>query len=248
MLTLVTRPRPAAEETAARLRALGHEVLMDPMLHIRHLPEGLRKAMLAAPFVSPFDVLAFTSINGVDACMAAMAAAPEGPAWFQALSPLPVYAVGTRTAQAVRQAGFSTIITCAGDARDMTRRMAQDLPADTRILYPAALHRAADLPAALAPHGLHVTISEVYAAETARTLAQTTRDALAEGQIECVLHYSQRTATALLSCVAAAGLMHRLSNARHLCLSAQVAGPLVAAGLQTHLAGAPSEEALLALL
>ncbi|MGE4372674.1 MAG: uroporphyrinogen-III synthase [Xanthobacter sp.] len=248
MLTLITRPQPAAEDTAAHLRARGHEVLIDPMLQIRHLPDGLRETMLTAPFVTPFDVLAFSSINGVEAVMAAIAAAPEGPAWLETLNPLPVYAVGTRTAQAARQAGFSTIITCAGDAGDMTRRMAQELPAGARILYPAARHRAADLPAALAPHGLHVTISEVYDAQTAHALAPATRDALAEGRIECVLHYSQRTARALLACVAAAGLMHRLSNARHLCLSAQVADPLVAAGFQTHLAGAPSEVALLALL
>lgn len=236
MLTLVTRPEPAAARTLARLAALGHDVLFDPMLEIRpratRLPEG------------PFQALTFTSINGVQGFMAQQNISAIWPR----LRTLPVYTVGPRTAEEARQTGFDHVIDCDGDARDLTARMKAELPAGTRILYPAGEHRAADLPAALAPAGMVVDIAVVYAAEGVDALSTQTRAALAEGRVACILHFSRRTVLAFLACVAKAGLENALCGPRHLCLAAQVAGPLVERGLAVELADAPNEEALFALL
>lgn len=121
MLTLVTRPEPAAARTLARLAALGHDVLFDPMLEIRpratRLPEG------------PFQALTFTSINGVQGFMAQQNISTMWPR----LRTLPVYTVGPRTAEEARQTGFDHVIDCDGDARDLTARMKAELPAGTRI-------------------------------------------------------------------------------------------------------------------
>ncbi len=232
MLTLVTRPEPAAARTLTRLRALGHDVLFDPMLEIRP-----RATLLPA---GPFQALTFTSINGVRGFMAQMLE--------PGLTRLPVYTVGPRTAEEAQAAGFTHVIDCDGDARDLTARMTTELPSGTRVLYPAGEHRAADLPAALAPAGIRVEIAVVYAAHGVTALSGESCAALAKERVDLILHFSRRTVLAFLNCVAAAGLEAHLSRPRHLCLAAQVAGPLVEKGLAVEIATAPNEEALFALL
>ena len=82
----ITRAQPAAELTAQRVRALGHEALVAPLLAVRTLPDvSIDLAGVAA--------LAFTSANGVRA--------------FADLSgerSLRVFAVGAATAQAAAAA------------------------------------------------------------------------------------------------------------------------------------------------
>jgi uroporphyrinogen-III synthase len=75
------------------------------------------------------------------------------------------------------------------------------------------------------------------------------RAALAAGTVDAVLHYSARTAAAFLAAVTMADVRDLSIQIRHLCLSAQVAAPLAAAGAKTvEVAGEPSEQALLALI
>ena len=231
MRVLVTRPEPAASQTAERLSGMGHAALVDPMLRIA--PTG------AALPDGRFDAVAFTSVNGVKAL-----AAHPGAGRFAAL---PAFCVGPRTAQAARQAGFAQVTDCAGDAAALAGRLAAALGAGARVLHPAGEDRAADLGALVAGPGLAVELAIVYAALPADALAEATRAALAEGTIGAALHFSPRTVKTLLACAAAAGLDDRLRQVRHLCLSAQVAAPLGTGG-GVEIAAAPNEDALLALL
>jgi len=232
MHVLVTRPEPAATQTAERLRKLGHAVTVDPMLRIAptntKLPDG------------PFDAVAFTSINGVKA----FAVHPEGPGFFH----LPAFAVGPRTSKEARAVGFTTTFDCDGDASALAGRIAAALPAGARVLNPAGEDRAADLQALLSAPGIALELAIIYAAQPADALSDEARDALAGGTVTAALHLSQRTAKTLLRCVAAAGLNGALTGVRQLCLSEQVAEPLVKAGLNVEVAGAPNEDALFALL
>ncbi|ABS66408.1 Uroporphyrinogen III synthase HEM4 [Xanthobacter versatilis] len=232
MHILVTRPEPAASQTAERLRTLGHAVTVDPMLRIAPtaptLPEG------------PFDAVAFTSINGVKA----FAQHPQGPDFFH----LPAFAVGPRTSKEARAIGFANVTDCDGDASALAGRIAGALPAGARVLNPAGEDRAADLQALLAAPGISLELAIVYAAQPADALSEEAHAALASGTVTAALHLSQRTVKTLLACVAAAGLNDRLIEVRQLCLSEQVAEPLVKAGLKVEVATAPNEDALLALL
>lgn len=232
MHILITRPEPAASQTAARLRALGHAVTVDPMLRIAPndvaLPDGR------------FDAVAFTSINGVKA----LAAHPQGPGLFH----LPAYAVGTRTAKEARAAGFSRVTDCAGDAAALAGTLAATLPRGARVLHPAGEDRAADLSEMMASPGIEVVLAVIYAAVPADALSQEARAALAAGTVTAALHLSHRTVQTFLRCVAAAGLESRLAAIRELCLSHQVAEPFVKAGLGVEIAPAPNEDALIALL
>lgn len=231
MRVLVTRPEPAASQTAARLKAMGHEAVVDPMLRIAPtrapLPDG------------PFDAVAFTSINGVKA----FAAHSD----FPRFSALPAFAVGSRTAREARNVGFASVTDCEGDAAALAGRLAQALGPGARVLNPAGEDRAADLAELLAEPGLKVELAIIYAAEPADALSEEARDALASGTIAAALHFSHRTVKTLLACAAAAGLQGRLAEVRHLCMSAQVGAPL-GAGAKVEVAAAPNEDELLALL
>ncbi|MBA4791414.1 MAG: uroporphyrinogen-III synthase, partial [Rhizobiales bacterium] len=227
MRLLLTRPEPGAARTAARLRGMGHEVLADPMLRIEPV---------AAPLPpGPFDALAFTSANGVRA----FAAAPPD---------IPVYAVGTRTAEAARARGMARVVACAGDAPALAAALSAALPRGARILHPAGEDRAADLAALVAPAGLEIVTLVVYGARPADALSDETRAALAAGALDGALHFSPRTAGALLRCVSAAGLMEPFTRLRHFCLSGAVAAALGPAGNAARTAPVPDEDALLALL
>lgn len=232
MLVLVTRPLPAANQTAKRLRALGHDVTVDPMLRIAPtttpLPEG------------PFDAVAFTSINGVTA----FGAHPDGKRFLH----LPAFAVGPRTAKEARAIGFTNVTDCDGDASALAGRIGAVLPSGARVLNPAGEDRAADLAGLLAAPGISLDLAIVYAAEPAEALSEDARAALAGGTVKAALHFSQRTVKTLLRCVAAAGLNDALTGVRELCLSEQVAEPFVRKGLAVEVAAAPNEDALFALL
>lgn len=231
MHILVTRPEPAASQTAARLVALGHKVTIDPMLRIAPstapLPEG------------PFEAVAFTSINGVKA----FAAHPE----FSRFSALPAFAVGTRTAREARAAGFANVTDCEGDAAALAGRLASALPEGARVLNPAGEDRAADLAELLEGPGIKVQLAIIYGAVPADALSEEARAALEAGTVTAALHFSHRTVKTLIHCVAAAGLEQRLQAVRQLCISAQVGGPFGPA-YKVEVASAPNEDALLALL
>ncbi len=91
MRLLVTRPEPDAERTAAALRARGHSVVIAPLLRIEPLAD-------AAIGAGPWAAVLVTSAN--------IAHAIAGHAKRADLTHLPVFAVGERSAHAMRIAGL----------------------------------------------------------------------------------------------------------------------------------------------
>jgi uroporphyrinogen-III synthase len=231
---LVTRPEPEGDRTAALLRSRGHEVLRMPMLRI----EAIADAALGP---GPWAAVLFTSVNAV----CALAAHPR----FGEMAGLPAYAVGARTRAAAAAAGFAPVRSADGDVHDLARLVAAELPASLPLLHPAGEARAGDLAGALEAHGLRVAMAIVYRSVMVSDVTPEVRDALASGAIDAVLHYSARTASAFMAAATRAGLRDRVIGTRHLCLSAQVAAPLVAAGVRSpEVAAEPNENALLACL
>jgi len=145
MRVLVTRPEPAASRTAARLRELGHEAIVAPLL----IPRPLDWAVPPGKW----QAVAFTS---------ASAAALAGD--LSALALLPAYAVGEATAAAARDAGFTQVRSARGDASAVFALAAADGIA--RLLHLAGQDRSA----ATVPPGLTVGVVTVYVAELAGRL------------------------------------------------------------------------------
>jgi uroporphyrinogen-III synthase len=232
---LITRPEPECARTAARLRRRGYEVLAQALLRI----EPVGDAELGG---GPWAAVLFTSANAVRAVAVHRR--------FAALAGLPACTVGQRTQAAAAAAGFAPVLSANGDV-DALARLIEVEPhsADRPLLYCAAEDRAGDLAGALQARGIRVETVCVYRAALATDLSPQVRTALAGGLIDAILHYSARTAAAFVAAATTAGVRDLSIRARHLCLSAQVAAPLVAAGATAvDIAREPNEEALFALI
>jgi uroporphyrinogen-III synthase len=232
MRVLVTRPEPDGERTAAKLRALGHDVMLAPLLRVEALDADLG---------GTWDAVALTSMNAVRAV--------AGHPGLERVLACPVYAVGGRTADAAFAQGFADVVSADGDLSDLIRLMKTHLRAGSRVLYLAGEDRSGDLAGELAPAGIAVATRVVYRAVAASQFPAEVRAALAAGTMDGVLHFSGRTAGIYLACAAASGVTARALAPAHYCLSRQVAEPLVAAGArQVHVAEEPTEAGLIGLI
>jgi len=233
MRLLVTRPEPDAARTATALRARGHSVVIAPLLRI----EPLAGAAIGA---GPWAAVLVTSAN--------IAHAIAGHARRADLTHLPVFAVGERSAHAMRALGCTHVISAGGNAGDLARIVAAHLNPPARLLYLAGEHRSGDLGGELRTKGFAVEIAAVYRAVTADILPLEAAAALAGG-LDGVLHFSRRSAEAYVEAARAADLLESALRPAHFCLSAQVAAPLQSAGGRlVRVARQPTEAALLDLI
>jgi uroporphyrinogen-III synthase len=232
MRLVVTRPQFDGERTAAALRAAGHEVLLAPLMRVEPV---------AADLSGNWGAMVITSANAP----AAIADNPERTT----LITRPVFAVGRRSADAARQAGFADVTSAGGDVRDLVQLIAeQHADAKAPLLYLAGEDRAADLIGELAVHGVAAEMRIVYRAVTAPFPPELI-DAFKAQAVDGVLHFSKRSADNFVSGAVDAGLADAALAVRHYCLSEQVAGPLAAAGAaRIAIAARPQEAALIELL
>ncbi len=173
---MVTRPEPGASETARRLRALHHDPIIAPLLHIRPLA--------LAPFGEVGAVLV-TSGNAV-------------PFLPLSLHSALLLAVGDATAERARSAGFTRVASADGDAAalaDLTRR---SCPPGAALLFATARGQGAPLAAALRAHGFVVRRRAVYAACPASRMPPMAVRALRDGSLSAALFLSAETARAFV--------------------------------------------------
>jgi uroporphyrinogen-III synthase len=232
---LVTRPEPEGGETAARLRARGHEVVLAPLLRI----EPMADVPLSA---GPWAGVVFTSANAVRAIAAHRR--------FGELAGLPAYAVGARTREAAKAAGFANVVSAQGDVDALAGLIATAVEGGgPPLLYLAGSDRSGDLAGALAKVGGAVETTIAYRAVIVGDFDADVRQAIAARRIDAVLHYSVRTAQAFIAAATAGGLMDSVMKIMHFCLSPQVAAPLAAAGAASiRVAMEPNETALFTLI
>ncbi len=231
MRVLVTRPEPDAVDTARRLNALGLDPVVFPLMRME-----VTKARLPEP--DGLSGLIVTSTNGLRALEMRQALA-------RYLS-LPLYAVGEKTAIAARSAGFADVITANGDAGALVELVAGKARTGT-YFYPSAEATARDLPKALAASGHLVIAAEIYRMVAETRLPAEIDDALAEGDIAAALIYSRRTAELFAELTELVLSPEARRALTLICLSENVAGPLVSHGfVRVVLADFPSEEAMMA--
>lgn len=231
MRIALTRPQDDSARTAAALRAHGHDVLIAPLLRIETLPLDLQGRYGAA---------VITSANAA----AAIADHPERAA----LAALSLFAVGKRSADAARSAGFTDVHVAGGDIDDLVRLIAEQRPdAKAPLLYLAGEDRSGDLAGDLAVHGIAVELAVIYRAVPQPFPAELTA-ALQGHAVDAVMHFSRRSAAQYVTGARDAGIADAALGVRHLCLSAQVAAPLREAGAsRIDVAKRPDESAMVAL-
>jgi len=221
----ITRAQPGADATAERVRGLGHEAWVTPLLEVHDLEDvAIDLAGVAA--------LAFTSANGVRAF-----AARSGDRTRK------VFTVGGATAQAARQAGFPSVLSSDGDVE----ALAQGIAARRGELKGAVLHAGAaelagDLVGALTARGVEARRLILY--ET-RPIAIPETQLAALLRADVVLLHSPRGAQALAKALRG----HPAPAMRALGLSKEVLKPLARTRLAAKAAPAyPLEAALLQLI
>jgi len=232
MRIVVTRPQDDSERTAAALRERGHIVIVAPLLRVEPIPVALRHA---------YGAIVITSANA--------AAAMNGLSAHETLVALPLYAVGRRSADAARAAGFNNVHVAGGDMKDLVRLIAEHRPdARAPLLYLAGEDRSGDLIGDLAVRGIAAELAVVYRAAPVPFSAELI-GALQSGAIDAVLHYSRRSAEQYVAGAKATGIATPALRLRHICLSGSTAAPLIEAGARNvAVAKRPDEQATFALL
>jgi uroporphyrinogen-III synthase len=232
MRVVVTRPQADSERTADALRARGHEVLVAPLLRVEPV---------AADLSGGWGGVIITSANTPGAIAGNLARA--------ALVTLPLFAVGQRSADSARKAGFADVTSAGGDVRDLVQLIAaRRADAAAPLLYLAGEDRAADLVAELAVHGVASEMRVVYRATTA-PFPSTLTAALQAGDVDAVLHFSKRSAENYIAGARQEGIIEQALAVRHFCLARPIAEPLSGAGAGSiAVAKRPDEAALLGLL
>ncbi len=232
MSILVTRPEPGASRTLAALAASGLAGLSAPLFDV---------VMTGAPRpTGKFAALIVTSANG---------AAGLSPALADLAADIPVFAVGDRTAEAMRLAGFTQVASASGDNQALAKLVAASVAPRYRLLLASGEDHKDALPAALTRAGYEIALWTRYKAVSLDELPALARDGLQDGRITSVLHYSRRAAETFTALAVSAGLAGTLASLTHYVMSEDVAEPLAAAGCaDIRIAAAPVEEQLLALL
>ncbi len=165
-----------------------------------------------------------------------------------ALCRLPVFAVGERSAQAMRAAGFADVTSAEGGVGDLAQLVIGRMPKGASLLYLGGADRSGDLAGDLRAKGFAVETIVVYRAVAITRLPQRAAEALAGG-LQGVLHYSRRSAAAYVNAARAAGQLANALKPAQFCLSAPIAEPLQWAGaVEVHIAPRPTEAALVELI
>ena len=225
---LITRPSPAAEETAQHVAALGLRPIVAPLLMIRRVPADL-----------PGDAAAVlvTSGNAVDSL----------PAWARAR---PVYAVGDATAGRVRAAGFTDVHGAGGNAADLAALVQRTLPPYRgELLLLTGKGQGAALASLLRAQQRDVAVREVYEAVAVPQLPPPAAAALQGGGLRAVLFFSAETARQFVRLVTAAGLEASAEN-NEACAISQPTGVALDAlrWRRIRIAARPTQDDMLALL
>ena len=172
---LVTRPEPGASETAARLRSMGLNPVLAPMLEIEVLCPSL-------PDPASVQAVLITSGNALPALTASWHAAP-------------LLTVGNATAARARTAGFADVASADGDATGLAAFAAARCRPDAgSLLIAAGKRRSADLATALSARGYDVIIAEVYDARPTTALPPAAAEAIHTRALRFALFFSAETA------------------------------------------------------
>ncbi|MBN9249519.1 MAG: uroporphyrinogen-III synthase [Mesorhizobium sp.] len=229
---LITRPKPAASHTARKLAELGFEPVLLPLSDtIPLFPE-----QSAVP--SDAAAVAITSANAI------RHAAPE---LLSALSSLPCHAVGGKTAEAARAAGFSSVHTGSGEALALADQIAASLSGS--LVYLCGRVRLAGFEDRLASSGVRVHPLESYDTVSLEYSDEAVSVHLADRPVDAVLLYSAKAAHAFGVLAERSGTHHLFEGAGLFVLSERIASALGQHGFSAaSVAAQPTEQALLTLL
>lgn len=222
---IITRAQPGADETAARVSALGHMPLISPALEL------VADSAAIMPDDAGIDSYIFTSANGVR-FFSLRRNERTKTAWC----------VGPATAAAARDAGFQDVQESQGNAIDLAHFIAARLtPSRRPLLHVANAAAKGDLAATLSGLDIETVFAPLYRAETAKTLSIPVQKTLQATLPALALVHSAKGATAFASLAKDFPTDHLSAIA----ISVKAAQPLMELGVgEIHIARAPNEDGL----
>lgn len=229
---LITRPEEDAKDFAEDVRQAGFQPLIAPMLNIAALKFDV-------PDLVDYQALLFTSANAVrvftDRCDDRN---------------IPVYTVGTRTAQVAQKAGFETVYSAEGTGLDLVDLVTAELRGEGgKLLHVRGVHVAVDVDDLLNDEGFGVDTLVVYEARPADDISAEIRGFIKAGDVEAVTFFSKRTAEQFIKLVQKHNLEGALTGIKSLCISASVLEYVqVLSWQETYKSVQPDRAALLELL
>ncbi|MER9882294.1 uroporphyrinogen-III synthase [Mesorhizobium sp. M0118] len=228
---LVTRPEPGASRTARRLADAGFQAILLPLTETVALPVD------AGALADAAAAVAVTSANAVRHAPKEVIAALAG---------LPCHAVGTKTAEAARAAGFLSVSEGPGNAEGLADALAGGYAGQT-IVYLCGRVRFPGFEDRLQAAGVQVRAVETYDTVVLDYSDEAVLARLSARPVEAVLLYSAKAATAMQALASRPALRALFQDTRFFALSGRIAGALGdVAGIR--IAPEPSEDALLGLL
>ncbi|PBC05817.1 uroporphyrinogen-III synthase [Mesorhizobium sp. WSM3860] len=229
---LVTRPEPGASRTARRLEAQGFQPILLPLTETVALP-------VEAGVFAAAAAVAVTSANAVRHAPKELVAA---------LAALTCHAVGKRTAEACRAAGFTSVSEGPGDAEALAGAIIGELTGK-EMIYLCGRVRFPVFEERLAVAGVRVRPVETYDTSELDYRDDAVVARLSGMPVEAVLLYSTKAAPAMAGLAMRPTLRHLFERARFLALSARIAKALRGIDAQkVRIASQPDEDALLKLL
>lgn len=226
---LVTRPLDEATPTAEKLEALGHRVVIAPMIQIDpvsfEIPDEDRSLII-------------TSKNGARHGLANIGNKER-----------PIFAVGEQTAAEARRLGFTNITVGAGTARQLVPILLEAGVTNkrkyTHLAGNVISYNIADV---LVQEGIDADSTVTYQSRALRSFSAGVQEAMEEGEIDVALFYSPRTATTFEEATAEYGRSDWLNKMDAVCLSTRVAQNLIGPWRSVRYAIIPTEKALFSFI
>jgi uroporphyrinogen III methyltransferase/synthase len=150
----VTRAREQASRLAGRLYELGAEVVVAPVIRTESLPGPV-------PELDSYDLICFTSPNGVDALFERLQAAGLDSRAFPNRAQTRIAAIGPATARALRARGIETDVMPSKAVGEALAEALGNVPVK-RALVARAREARDVVPDALRERGAEVDVVPVY--------------------------------------------------------------------------------------
>lgn len=221
----------------AELEALGLSPLLEPMLRIETEHD-------ASIDLSDCRAILFTSANGA-----------RSFATFTNDRSLPVVAVGSASAAAAEELGFTDVTVAGGDVEKLAESVQVRFPDPKPSNGPHILFHAAgsvtagDLKSTLDALGYSVRRAVLYRAEPAQSLSEKTKEALNSGTVWGIPVFSPRTARILVNLIEQEGYRQTVDKIHFFALSPAVRdGAACLPWKAMHVAATPTREALISTL
>lgn len=232
MRVLVTRPLDDSRDTAERLKAMGHDSVIAPLLDICFQQGGE------------------ISLDGVQAILATSANGIRALVRRTARRDVAVFAVGRQSAEEAREAGFTDVRNAEGGSAALATAAAGWAdPACGILLHISGSDVAGDLAGTLEATGFTVRRETLYEAVAVTELPAEASAALRDGSLDAVLLFSARSSATFVQSVVRAGLASACARLVAVAISEAAAAPL--AGLTfsaLRIPPSPNQDAMLALL